>query len=57
MRLISLGSSSKGNCHLLETDNSQLMLDAGVKYQRILNYFQENGHERLKGILITHAHG
>ena len=31
-----LGSSSKGNCYILENNDTKIMLDCGVDYQKIL---------------------
>lgn len=50
-----LGSSSKGNCYLLEYKNKVLILDAGVSFkevQKALNFNIEN----VIGVLITHEH-
>ena len=56
MKLKVLGSSSSGNCYLIEAnDNEKLILDAGVNFkivQRELN-FNFNG---IKAVLITHEH-
>lgn len=54
MKLITVGSSSTGNCHILECDGSQLMLDCGVKHERILKNVDLS---MLKAILVTHGHG
>jgi Cft2 family RNA processing exonuclease len=53
MKLITLSSSSHGNCHILETDTSQLILDCGVKSEKVLKNIDMN---KLEGILITHQH-
>lgn len=53
MRLITLGSNSKGNCHLIETDNSQLLLDCGVKYAKVQDY---TNLDKLAGVILTHSH-
>lgn len=56
MKLKVLGSSSSGNCYLIEAnDNEKLILDAGVNFkvvQKELN-FNFNG---IEGVLITHEH-
>lgn len=56
MNLKVLGSSSSGNCYLIEAnDNEKLILDAGVNFkivQKELN-FNFNG---IKAVLITHEH-
>lgn len=45
------GSSSKGNCLVLEDNKSALMVDCGVK--GIENKIDVN---KLNGILISHQH-
>lgn len=56
MKLKVLGSSSSGNCYLIEINqNEKLILDAGVNFKEVqkeLN-FNFNG---IQGVLITHEH-
>jgi phosphoribosyl 1,2-cyclic phosphodiesterase len=55
MKLKVLGSSSHGNCYILENDSEALILEAGVKFaevQRALNF--DIG--KIVGCLITHEH-
>lgn len=50
-----LGSSSSGNCYILETDNTALILECGVAFKevkRALN-FKLN---KVCGALVTHEH-
>ena len=50
-----LGSSSAGNCYILETDSEALILEAGIKFsevKRALNY----NVNKIVGCLITHEH-
>ncbi len=49
-----LGSSSKGNCYILETEKESLMLDCGVAYKHIKEGISKN--KILVGCLITHSH-
>lgn len=49
-----LGSSSKGNCYLLETEKETLMLDCGVAYRNI-NKAVDKG-KTLVGCLLSHIH-
>ena len=48
-----LGSSSKGNCYILENNDTKLMLDCGVDYQKVLNEIKV---DEIDGVLITHCH-
>jgi phosphoribosyl 1,2-cyclic phosphodiesterase len=55
MKLKVLGSSSAGNCYILENDSEALILEAGVKFaevQRALNF----NIGKIAGCLITHEH-
>jgi phosphoribosyl 1,2-cyclic phosphodiesterase len=55
MKLKVLGSSSHGNCYILENDSEALVLEAGVKFaevQRALNF----NIGKIVGCLITHEH-
>lgn len=51
-----IGSSSNGNCYILESVDSALILDAGCPLQdvKVALNFQIN---KIKGCLITHEHG
>lgn len=54
MKLISLGSSSKGNCHIIfDDDGNGIMLDAGINFNGY-NYFIDDYN--VKTLLITHKH-
>lgn len=50
-----LGSSSKGNCYLLEYKNKVLILDAGVSFKEVQKALNFN-IEKVVGVLITHEH-
>src|SRR5438477_4594494 len=53
-----LGSGSAGNCAYLETDETRLLIDAGLSGRQIRGRLASIGRtpERLHGILITHEH-
>lgn len=56
MTLTVLGSSSAGNCYILNGENEVLIIEAGVKFSAVkeaLN-FQTS---RIVGLLVTHEHG
>lgn len=55
MKLKIIGSSSKGNSYILETETGSLILDAGVPFkeiQKALDFYLS----RVRGCLITHEH-
>ena len=53
-----LGSGSSGNCAYLETDETRLLIDAGLSGRQIRQRLLTIGRtpENLDGILITHEH-
>lgn len=53
LRLITLSASSKGNCHVLECDNSSIMLDCGIKAKDIVDNID---YSKLDGVFVTHVH-
>ena len=58
MRLCSIASGSSGNCIYVGSDNTHLLVDAGISKKRIedgLDKLELKGEE-LSGILITHEH-
>lgn len=56
MRLKVLGSSSSGNCYLIEVNNNEkLILDAGVNFKIVQKELRFN-FDGVEGVLITHEH-
>lgn len=57
-RLTILGSGSAGNCAYLETDETRILIDAGLSGRQIRQRLAAIGRapETLHGILITHEH-
>lgn len=56
MYLYVLGSSSAGNCYLLEADNEMLILEAGVNFMAVKKYLKFD-LSRVKAVICTHIHG
>jgi phosphoribosyl 1,2-cyclic phosphodiesterase len=58
VRLTILGSGSSGNCAYVETDDTRLLIDAGLSLRQIRQRLATvgRGPENLTGILITHEH-
>ena len=48
-----LGSSSRGNCFVLETKKEKIVLDLGVGFSQILKNIDYN-IESVRGCLVTH---
>lgn len=55
MKLKVLGSSSKGNCYLIEAQNEKLILDAGINFKDVQQELKFN-FSGIKGVLVTHEH-
>jgi phosphoribosyl 1,2-cyclic phosphodiesterase len=58
LRVTILGSGSSGNCTLLETAETRLLVDAGLGKKETLRRLAAVGREvdRLDGIVISHEH-
>ncbi len=58
MRFTVLGSGSTGNSVLITTENTRVLVDAGLSARQVLLRLAEVGEdfEKLDGILITHEH-
>jgi phosphoribosyl 1,2-cyclic phosphodiesterase len=50
-----LGSSSKGNCYLLETATEILIIEAGIKWKDLKQGLNHE-LEKVIGVLLTHCH-
>ena len=60
MRVVVLGSGSRGNCTYVVAGGTRLLVDAGLRKGEVearLLAAGEDVPERLDGIVITHAHG
>jgi phosphoribosyl 1,2-cyclic phosphodiesterase len=58
MHVTVLGSGSAGNCLLVETETTAILIDAGLSARQILHRLQLIGSniDRLNGIVLTHEH-
>ena len=58
MRFVSIASGSSGNCIYAGTDNTHVLIDAGISAKRIEKGLAEMGLKasELSGICITHEH-
>ena len=54
----SFSSGSSGNCYLIKSQNTALLVDAGISGKRILEGLEktQTSRELLTGLLITHEH-
>jgi phosphoribosyl 1,2-cyclic phosphodiesterase len=58
LTLCNFASGSTGNCTLLATDTTRVLIDAGISAKRISVHLEERGlgFEDLDGICVTHEH-
>ena len=58
MRLVSIASGSSGNCIYVGTENTHILVDAGISNKRIEQGLHEIGVKagELDGVVITHEH-
>ncbi len=58
MKIKIIASGSKGNSTLFESNNTRILIDAGVNYLRIKKALDNNNIDikTIDGILITHTH-
>jgi len=56
MKLRVLGSSSLGNCYLLENDGECLILEAGIPFKEVKKALDFN-ISKIVGVFVTHEHG
>lgn len=58
LRFCSFASGSTGNCYLLKTENTNLLVDVGIAGKRIIGGLEYCAvkPEQIDGILVTHEH-
>lgn len=58
MRMMSIASGSSGNCIYIGSDNTHILIDAGVSRKRIIEGLHSIGLsiKDISGILVTHEH-
>ena len=59
LSLTVLGSGSSGNCAVVRTERTRLLVDAGLSAKQIVLRLEKMGLrlEQLDGVLLTHEHG
>lgn len=58
LEFLCLGSGSSGNCYLLKTENSGILIDAGIGIRLLKKTLKEYGFslDHIDAVLITHDH-
>ena len=59
MKYYVLASGSKGNCTIVVSKNTKIMIDCGITQKYLIESFKKIGlnQQKLDGVLITHNHG
>jgi len=55
MKLKVLGSSSKGNCYLLESSDSALIIECGIRFKEVQKLIDFKV-SKIHGALVSHSH-
>ncbi len=58
LNLCSLSSGSSGNCYLIKSETTAILVDAGISGKRIVESLEKTGtdHNDVHSLLITHEH-
>jgi phosphoribosyl 1,2-cyclic phosphodiesterase len=58
LKFCSFSSGSSGNCYLVKTASTAILVDAGISAQKIMKGLAQTGIEesRLKALVLTHEH-
>lgn len=55
MEFLCLGSSSRGNCYLLQAEKETLIIEAGIRFAEIKQALNFN-LSKIVGVIVTHQH-
>lgn len=53
MHIVTVGSSSSGNCTLVHNEDTHILIDAGIPVKQVL---EKTARAKFDGLLITHEH-
>ena len=58
LQFCSFASGSSGNCYLVKTDETAILIDAGISGKKIFEGLEQTGtpREKVAAILVTHEH-
>lgn len=58
LKFCSFASGSSGNCYLIKSDSTALLVDVGITGKRVLGGIEEKGlsPDEIDGIMLTHEH-
>ena len=58
LKFCSIASGSSGNCYLVKTENSAILIDAGISGKRIFAALEETGTplDMVRAVIVTHEH-
>ena len=59
MKFVSLGSGSSGNCYLLQSGETSILLDAGISIRSLKKHLKDLGmslEDDVSAVFVTHDH-
>lgn len=56
LKVCSLASGSKGNCIFVGSEETNLLIDAGVSVKKVVEGLDKIGVDRIDALLVTHEH-
>lgn len=56
MDIQTIGSGSSGNCYLIKDNETAILLEAGIKFEKVQQALQFRTRQ-IKCVLVTHEHG
>lgn len=56
LAISALASGSSGNCYVIASDNTTILVDAGISGKQIFKNLQDLSREKIDAALITHEH-
>lgn len=56
MNIQTIGSGSSGNCYFLSDGNTSILLEAGIKFEKVQKALNFKTRQ-IKGVFVTHEHG
>ena len=59
MKFVSLGSGSSGNCYLLQSGETSILLDAGISMRSLKKHLKDFGislDKDISAVFVTHDH-
>lgn len=56
MEITTLASGSTANCYVISDGKTSVLVECGLKWNKVAEYFQYNILRRVKGVFVSHEH-